>query len=398
MLTTDFIADSAAAGSSRLKPATLTPWLLGLVVASFVLADLDVSFIDRDWAWAGRELTAVRVVMLGAVATAGAVSLFLASRRRCVLSPAVGCFVVWAGYAALTGIHPVRSTIAWLVLAGAAGAAAACVQIAGDRVAMAGLLAGALVLAVVSIGLDAAGYVESYQGRLSGLTLEANTIAHVSGVGVVALGYLTTRRTPERLVLALPLLYAIYASDTRTIVGALVAAAAVAIIQRAPRLAIVGAAIAALLVVSFDVGSQFQSAAQRSDSEDLSEFNGRLGIWELSLDRIGADPFTGSGLASGPQEFGQYAEGSGVQVPSTSSHSLPLEIARETGVVGLGLAVIASALALWRRRWSLLPLTAYLVMSALTMPMSGFAGLVTVAWFVLITPPGRLDTRAQDVA
>ncbi len=393
MLTTDIVA-----GRASLRPQRwgVAGWLSWLVVASFVLVDLDVSFIERDWAWAGRELTLGRAAMLVVVAAAGGGLMFAASRRTNPLSLALGAFLGWAGFASLVGIHPVRSIVAWLVLAGAACAAAACVRIAGDRVAMVGLVVGALGLAAVSIGLDATGQLARYQGRLSGLTLEPNMIAHVCGVGLVALGYLTTRRTPERLVLAAPLLYAIYESDTRTIAGALVVAAGVAVVQRAPRLAAVGAAIAVVLVIGFDVGSQFQSAAQRSDGEDLSEFNGRLGIWELSLERIGADPFTGAGLASGPQEFAQYAEASGVQVPSTSSHSLPLEIARETGVVGLGLAAIAAAYGLARRRSKLLPLTAYLVVSALTMPMSGFAGLVTVAWFVVLTPPAQdLDAASK---
>ena len=373
-------------------------WLFAVPVALFVLGDLDTSFVDREWSWAGRDLTALRVVLFVVLAGVSAATAWWPNRvAGRVLSAPVAVFLAWAALASLAGVHPARSMVSWLVLAAAACAGAVAVRRAGDRAALTAIWVGAVALAIVSIGLDQTSVLDRVQSRLAGPTLEPNMVAHICGLGVVALGLTVRRQTLERMILALPMLYVIYASDTRTIMVALAVAAGASTLVRSPRSTVVAGAVVAVLFISFDVGASFQSAAQRTGDEDLSELSGRIGVWQFSLERIDVDPFTGSGLASGPREFDQHAAASDVQVASQSSHSLPLEIARETGVVGLGLAVIASALALWRRRWSLLPLTAYLVVSALTMPMSGFSGLVTVAWFVVITPPASLDTRAQDV-
>jgi hypothetical protein len=393
-------ADTAAAQDPPGDEASRRlSWLFAVPVALFVLVDLGTASTTRDFVWASQQLTATRTLLLVGVATVSAVAVLFAARTgRLGLNLPIAAFVSWAGVASILGIHPARSAVAWLVLTGAACAGTAAVRQAGDRAALTTIWLAAAGLAVGSVFLDVTGMIERINGRLAGPTLDANVLAHICGLGVVALGLTIRRSTFYRLVCALPLLYVVYESETRTILVALAVAAGTAVLGRAPRTLFIGALVIAPLVIAFDFASSLETAVQRSSDEDLLNLSGRIGVWEFSFDRIMVDPFTGFGLASGPQEFGEHSAASGVQIFSQSSHSLPLEIARETGVVGLGLAAIAAARGLARRRWSLLPLTAYLVVSALTMPLSGFAGLVTVAWFVVITPPTRLDTRAQDVA
>ena len=83
---------------------------------------------------------------------------------------------------------------------------------------------------------------------------------------------------------------------------------------------------------------------------------------------------------------------------SPSSHSLPLEIARETGLVGLVLVTVAGVRTLpgilRQPRWH--PTAAYLAITAATMPLSGFAGVITLAWFTLISPPASVPAPLRS--
>ena len=162
---------------------------------------------------------------------------------------------------------------------GAACAGTAAVRQAGDRAALTTIWLAAAGLAVGSVFLDVTGMIERINGRLAGPTLDANVLAHICGLGVVALGLTIRRSTFYRLVCALPLLYVVYESETRTILVALAVAAGTALLGRAPRTLLIGALVIAPLVIAFDFASSLETAVQRSSDEDLSNLSGRIGVW-----------------------------------------------------------------------------------------------------------------------
>ncbi|MCB0989566.1 MAG: O-antigen ligase family protein, partial [Acidimicrobiales bacterium] len=179
-------------------------------------------------------------------------------------------------------------------------------------------------------------------------------------------------------------LYAVVESDTRTAFGALAVAGLVAAFDRAPMPLIVAGFVAAVLVYPQVDLADATSAVRRDSTEQLSELNGRTPIWRLSFNAIEQDPLTGAGLASGEPQIRAAAHGEGIAVFSASSHNHAIEIARELGLVGLGLALVALVRAApWKSR-RLRPLLAYLLVMSVTMPTSGLPGLITAAWFVVI--------------
>ena len=151
-------------------------------------------------------------------------------------------------------------------------------------------------------------------------------------------------------------------------------------------------AVLAVATIS-TAATDLEELGRRSETEDLSALSGRSLIWERSWELISDSPVTGNGLGSGPADLTGSAIDDGQLLFSPSSHSLPLEIARETGIIGLGLVLFAVVEAHRRRQILFRPVGAYLLVAAFAMPTTGFAGVVALAWLVEVersVPPTRV--------
>lgn len=362
--------------------------LCAALAAAALLGDL-----DHPSLWAARELNALRVVAILGAATISALAVHLEWFSR--LGVPLMAFLGWGLVASVAGPHPARSVVAWALLTAVAVAATQLAML-GQRHAAAVVWALATLVSVAAAVQDARGAERSF-GRLFGTTLEPNTLAHIAGVGlVVAVVEFAHSGTLVRAAYAMstPLhAWAIWESQTRTVIAAVGVSMLVLVARRRPAM-LLGMLIVGVVAASLtDLTGAATDASRRGEGEDLTELSGRNRIWRQSLELTFDGLATGSGLASGPTDFDRIAVSGGLSTHSPSSHSLPLEIARETGLIGLALAAWIVAAALRRRGFELLssPMLVYLTVTAVTMPTSGFAGVVTLAWLVELERPGRPD-------
>jgi len=368
--------------------------LVIIVTASFVLVDLDLEFLAG-----GRGLNPASVAMFVTLAAAS-VAIHSTSRPVVLLPRQVVVLLLWVLVATPFGVHPGRSLVAWLLLVAAAMTGSNREHAASAPATVWGIWLGSFLITAASIVAEVFNVLGRSNGRLQGLTLEPNMLGHLAGLGVVA-AMLIARDNNYRVLASLPLfLYAILESETRTVwLALIVAISALAWTQSRLRLVALGVLVGLLIVIG-GLDTSIADVARRSESESLTELSGRVDIWRWSLANILDRPVFGAGLASGPTQLTTTGFDAGLSLASASSHSLPVDVARETGLFGLVVATILLGAALRTRNLLMVPLVAYLIVTALTMPMSGFAGLVTVAWFAVVARgrPGAEDLTEPDTS
>ncbi|MCP4959169.1 MAG: O-antigen ligase family protein [Actinomycetia bacterium] len=363
--------------------------LATIAVAILATADVDVESIG----WAGSSLgpwhrfTSLSLAWTLAVAT-GLTSLVRLDRRTLRSLVPVAFLLAWLALSSLTGLHPGRSMIVWLGCTAAALAACA-VAAQGMRTA---LVAVAAPSAAIVYGSLFTWFVFGRLGsgvdsRLAGLVFEPNMLGHLAGLLLIAgVSFAQTTTRPAAVLLATvpAAVTAIIASDTRAAyLGVLIAL--LAMVPRRVFVAVVAAATVTISVIAvFAAPSDLQDILRRDADEELVELSGRSHIWPININWVLDDPITGAGLASGPAQFHTNAHRDGLIQFSFSSHNLALEIAREAGLVGLGLALASAVAARPWRSSTMRPLFVYLLITGLTMPMSGLPGIIVATWFVVI--------------
>jgi O-antigen ligase len=381
----------------------LSPYLVAAAVAAFAIADLRLGLDVVGWQ--ERRLRPwpriAGLAMIWCFAASLGLTLARVHTRRVLpsLLP-LGVFLTWGLVAALLGIHPARSVFIWT------GYVAAALLIShrpvdafrGLAIGSGGVVASALLLDLVGWAPRTApgSYLQHHRGsgRLLGLALEPNMLAHIAGLLVVCAGFqvLAHRRHRTLSFAAIGMgLLAVWESDTRTVILALAASAAVVAWDRSPSAAVAAAAVSIPLIFLSSVDLVDATAPFDRRSDELEDVSGRSFVWAASLEGIVQNPFVGAGLASGPNQFQEISPGSWFTLSGPSSYNLPLEIARETGLIGLALAAWALLAAKPWRCPIARPLLTYLAVTALTMPMSGLPGLMAISWFVVLSLGARAN-------
>ncbi len=178
--------------------------------------------------------------------------------------------------------------------------------------------------------------------RMSGLTPTANSMGLTAGFGFILLFYYYYYygRKIFRLDLMLmgvPQLIALFMSDSRTSVIALVLAI-VSVYFLSPRIErwfvlLLGILFLALFLYIADIEYLLSLISRSGDAEEIMTGTGRTHIWETALHLIHEHPFTGYGYASTTFILPQYASEIG-HVPSTT-HNIFLQILFNMGYPAL---------------------------------------------------------------
>jgi putative inorganic carbon (HCO3(-)) transporter len=193
-------------------------------------------------------------------------------------------------------------------------------------------------------------------------------------------------------VLWLGLFYT-YSQSSFVALIVVVLAIAAAAGRRAMRVAVAGAAVAALLV-----GAGFVAAAVRDESAQRATSDRSRRV-EVTLDVVADRPLAGVGLGAQPRASQQRAERPG-PVPNYVSHTTPLTVAAELGVVGVVLYALVLAAAVWlvehvRRRDVALGLTLGAVLLALFVHSLFYSGFFEdpITWLALAVGASFLAAR-----
>lgn len=357
------------------------------IAVSLIVADLHLPGIS----WQGDSLSPLsRTLALGLVwsscIAAGLLAIKRLNTQTLLGFIPTGAMLGWAGISSLTGLVPTRSVYVWLGFCAAAFIALLLAQSGIEMslivvaVASGVITYASLAVRILGLGHDA--------GRLYGVTLTYNIVGQIGGLLIVS-SLLLANRGSYRLATAIAAIPAglivIYLSNSRTAAVGVLGATVVLLVRKRAAQSIVVLLLGLALVAMFVSTSEIEEVTRRTDTEDLSNLSGRPQIWDYSIDKILERPFLGAGLATGPAQFFGESVAYGAGIEQASSHNLAIEIAREIGLVGLGLTLAMLLLARPWRLDSIAPLFYYLLATATTAPTSGLPGVPVLAWFIVIS-------------
>lgn len=380
-------ADTTKATTRRLAPLIAT-----VLIAAVTVADLQIARFN----WFAPNLTptsrtmAIGLVWIAAAAYAWCFRPTNLSRKQAAVFRLLIAFLAWALLSSILAPDPVRSVAVWFGFSAVMMLTVSAVHKVGPDPVLWGVLFGTVSISAVSLAQELLGRPVEIGGRLGGITFEANLLGQLSGLGLVVAATLMWRnRLDPRVALAIAgiTLWAAYLSGTRTTWPALGVACVVALATRRTYAVVTTTALALALVLGLGGAELIAERSQRSDTEDLARLSGRVDLWDWSIEQSLDRPFVGYGLGSANATFADAQTVGRVVVVSRSSHNLVLEIARETGLVGLTLLSAALARSRFWQKPAIAPLLAYLAISGLTMPTSGIPSLAFVAWMAVAAWP-----------
>jgi O-antigen ligase len=386
-------------------PAGFRRLLLALVVGCWALMDLEVgSPLDVDAfsiaGGANSYLTAL-------TASISLVMLFCAMPKVSALRPfvisSVGVVVLLVEAVATSpwSMVPGRSMALALLWMLQVGAVWSSLYWLGPKRSLQSATWALTVVGVAGVLVEAASTFDPIRPRLDGIVLNANVAGQYAGLALLALLLVfNTERSRWALILAVPLNSAVLVlSQTRTVWLGL-AACGVTVLAVSwrwviPALAVllVLAAAASVLLPVWDLVEK-TPLARGQDVEHLATWNGRTDVWGESIELSVKRPLLGYGLGSGPATIGEVASAGDLpELLEPSSHSLPLDIWRELGLVGVLAAALQAAVS-WRAPWcpARAGLCAYVAVTALFIPFTMIPGLLSFAALTLLvgTDPPRV--------
>ncbi|NNE73043.1 MAG: hypothetical protein HKN26_05215 [Acidimicrobiales bacterium] len=349
--------------AARLPVATVAS--LVLAAGAIAVAEIDVArhseTLDAGEGWS----IALVLALAGA---AGVVS--LADRHRVRLRSLVSVpwlFALggWLLVAALVSADRTTS-LAWTLAVWGLATTAIRAQRVGGWTPVAATLGGAFALFMAATGVAAVAtdYDLWISDRLFGLSLDANQMARVAGVGVLA-GAALVRRAWRNGSPVAPLgifggllvvggLVAEYLTRSRTGWIALALALLVAALYRFDWRLVMLVAVAAVAVGVFvvpEVADQpLEEIVSRNEAgADLSTVRGRTSTWQESIDLARADPLFGVGPALDDEHFAEAWFDGRINWGARNAHSLWGHLLVIGGVPALLLA-LGAGLAYVRNR------------------------------------------------
>ena len=354
--------------------------LLGLLLATAAWSGLSIAWSvapDRSWAELDRTLVYTAFLVVGLLFAAGA------RRATHVLVVALGAAVVWALLGkAIPAVFPdggraarLRDPIGyWNALALAADmlfvlalSVAASVRAVALRVAAA-LLAYAAVVAVL-LAASRAGVAAALLGGVLWLWLERHRVeaallalaASVPGVAVA--GWAFTRpalvddgrpeadRVADGALFGILLLVgaALVALVVRELTRRELTASGRRRLARTLRAAGLGAAVVLVVALALNAGriaDEFRGEEVGNDPGRFTSLssNNRAAWWREAGDVFAADPLVGAGANTFEVARKRYRENASAV---TQPHSVPLQVAAGTGLVGVALLLALLAVAAW---------------------------------------------------
>jgi O-antigen ligase len=343
--------------------------LLLLIVVSF-----DVSLRTRAFDDKSLDLQVLAKLCIWAAGGVFALSRW-SSVRALLREPVTAAWVVFIAWLAITGLSAPNLLYSEVALSTVVLVLLFFLAIVGklDRVAIGeAILFGAAVISAASIVgyflvpntarlwiWDPAGFVLVRSDRLVGFTSHANAIGGLAAFGLLAWG-LFCRDAPRsgrwlRRAAGLLCLTALVMSGSRTSAAAMLAALALnelfRLYDRARLTGVVAAlggavivAISGLLLIS-ESGFSLNILARSGDVTDVSTLAGRTQIWAASLELAAQKPLFGWGYASSAYIVPQLSNKIGFAVGQP--HNLGIQVLLTSGIVGLGLFLLAVTVSIW---------------------------------------------------
>lgn len=260
---------------------------------------------------------------------------------------------------------------------------------------------------------DPTGFVLVRSDRLVGFTSHANAIGGLAAFGLLAWGLFCRDATRSgrwlRLGAGALCAAALVMSGSRTSAAAMLAALALNELFRlydrarlagvlAAFVGVIVVALSALLLIS-ESGFSMNFLARSGDATDVSTFAGRTQIWAAALELAGQKPLFGWGYASSAYIVPQLSNKIGFAVGQP--HNLGIQVLLTSGIVGLGLFLVAVAASIWTairtRSRGALCLLAWVLIGGLT-ESQGFVAIADLSFGSLALAVALIAQASREQA